>query len=588
MTLKKTLSLLFSLVLYAIGVSQTVATAIELEEAIDNAVPGTTISLKNKVWKDVFININKAGTASLPITIQAETSGNVYLEGNSKVNIKGSYIIFKGIVFQNASNLPVKNKKIPPVIRLDKCDNCTITQINIDGYNGTPSQEMNTFKWILTDGKNNEISYSSFTGKKGIGSIINDNRNDTEEDFLKIHHNYFADRTPVTGGFDAKNNQDAIRIGNSKTSLSDSSSEVYDNYFYNFSGEIEIISNCSGNNKYYNNTFRNYQGSLTLRHGNNCEVYGNFFFGEHNPCASGIRVIGEGHKIYNNYFEGTNYRKPGGIKSKVTGAINVSNGRPNTDLNGYSQVKDVAIINNTFADCDLAVRIGTKVKKDLSLAPSNLTVANNVMINSSNKALQEITAPIDSSEYQGNISQNGDWDLINGVNNNNSVSSGQLKTNGDFYELLPESAAINSGKGNYPFLKQDVFGATRQEKFDAGAEEFGTNRKKLPLTNADIGKTVGFGGAPIKNLKLANLSFSLQENSLEIYPVPSSNKTITINGVKYPDKIVIYDDIGKLINSVSDSKIVNSSLNLNLSTLEEGIYFLKFMNHKVIKRIVIK
>jgi len=85
MTLKKTLSLLFSLVLYAIGVSQTVATAIELEEAIDNAVPGTTISLKNKVWKDVFININKAGTASLPITIQAETSGNVYLEGNSKI-----------------------------------------------------------------------------------------------------------------------------------------------------------------------------------------------------------------------------------------------------------------------------------------------------------------------------------------------------------------------------------------------------------------------------------------------------------------------------------------------------------------------
>jgi len=53
--------------------------------------------------------------------------------------------------------------------------------------------------------------------------------------------------------------------------------------------------------------------------------------------------------------------------------------------------------------------------KTFSLAPSNLTVANNVMINSSNKALQEITAPIDSSEYQGNISQNGDWDLINGV-----------------------------------------------------------------------------------------------------------------------------------------------------------------------------
>ena len=74
------------------------------------------------------------------------------------------------------------------------------------------------------------------------------------------------------------NDQDAIRIGNSSTSLSNSFTEVYANYFYNFFGEVEIISNKSGGNKYYNNTFRDYAGALTLRHGDDCEVHGNYFF----------------------------------------------------------------------------------------------------------------------------------------------------------------------------------------------------------------------------------------------------------------------------------------------------------------------
>ncbi len=66
------------------------------------------------------------------------------------------------------------------------------------------------FKWILADGQHNEIAYNSFIGKYGIGSIINDNRNSTAPDYLKIHHNYFAGRTPINGLND-DNDQDAIR-----------------------------------------------------------------------------------------------------------------------------------------------------------------------------------------------------------------------------------------------------------------------------------------------------------------------------------------------------------------------------------------
>ena len=82
------------------------------------------------------------------------------------------------------------------------------------------------FKWVyLDDCQYNEIAYNSFIGKYGLGSIINDNRQLSNPDYLQIHHNYFADRTPINGITD-DNDQDAIRIGTSTTSLSNSFSEV--------------------------------------------------------------------------------------------------------------------------------------------------------------------------------------------------------------------------------------------------------------------------------------------------------------------------------------------------------------------------
>jgi len=204
------------------------------------------------------------------------------------------------------SNLISSNSKIEPIIEFrdssnNECNNCTVTNIKIDSYNGTSAQSTDIFKWIILYGSYNEVSHSSFVGKYGVGSIINDNRSDGQANYHKIHHNYFASRTPV-GVVNDLNDQDAIRIGTSTTSLSDSFTEVYDNLFYDWSGEVEIISNKSGKNKYYNNTFKDYQGTLTLRHGNDCEVYNNYFFADNNQFSGGIRVIGEGHKIYNNYI----------------------------------------------------------------------------------------------------------------------------------------------------------------------------------------------------------------------------------------------------------------------------------------------
>lgn len=474
-----TYKLLTTLVFFYISFlsyGQVVTDLTELNNAIAEAAPGTTIILADGIWENIFIDIDKNGTSTEPITISAQNPGAVIMTGNSRVYMEGSYLTVTGLVFQDPSNLMVDGGDIEPVIELKRCNNCKIINNKIDTYNGTESQKDMKFKWILTDGQYNEIAYNSFIGKYGVGSIINDNRNSDDPDYLSIHHNYFAKRTPINQ-VNEDNDQDAIRIGSSKTSLSDSFTEVYDNYFYDFFGEVEVISNKSGENKYYNNTFRNYAGTLTLRHGNNCEVFGNYFFAENNTFSGGVRVIGEGHKIYNNYIEGVNSTKPGGSTSNATGGINVSNGRLNSALNGYYQVKNVQVVSNTFVNCDYALRIGTKVSSDLDQEPENLIVANNIMYNCVND-YQIITTPSGASVSEGNLTD---------------LPATDLEDDGNFHRITTGASPIDAGIGSYPFLTQDILGGNRDENFDAGAEEFGANGTRLPYSDSDVGVNIGFG-----------------------------------------------------------------------------------------------
>ena len=503
------------LIMSNLGYSQVVNNATELNNAINAAVPGTTIILADGTWNDIFIDVDKNGTAAAPITITAQNAGAVLMTGNSRVYMEGSYLTVSGLVFQNPANLVASSSEIEPVIELKQCDNCKILNNKIDKYNGTESQKTIKFKWILADGQYNEIAYNSFIGKYGIGSIINDNRNSSTADYLKIHHNYFADRTPING-FNDDNDQDAIRIGNSSTSLDDSFTEIYENYFYNFFGEIEIISNKSGNNKYYNNTFRKYSGCLTLRHGDDCEVFGNYFFAENNPMSAGVRVIGEGHKVYNNYIEGINSIKPDGSLSNTTGGINVSNGRLNSALNGYWQVKNTQIINNTFVNCDYGLRIGTKVNSDLDQEPENLTVENNIMYNTSVNAYQVLTAPSGTSTNQGNLTNLPTTDMMD---------------DGNFHRLTSGSSPIDVGIGTYSFLTQDILKGNRSASFDAGAEEFGANGTFMPFDSVDVGVNVGFGADPLPVLSVSpsTLTIGKDAGTLTFNVISNVDWTITEN-----------------------------------------------------------
>lgn len=563
-------SIIFSLIFLCSlnkGFSQTIVNnQTELNAAISSASAGTEIILANGTWNNVFIDIDKNGTDSEPIIISAQNPGSVFMTGNSRVYMRGNYLTVSGLVFQNPSNLVVSGSTIEPIFELNKCDNCKVLNNKIDSYNGTEAQKTLKFKWVyIVDGQHNEIAHNSFIGKYGIGSIINDNRSLGNADYLKIHHNYFADRTPINGIND-DNDQDAIRIGTSTTSLSDSFSEVYNNFFHNYFGEIEIISNKSGQNKYYNNTFRNFGGGLTLRHGNNCEVYGNYFFAENNDFTLGVRLIGEGHKVYNNYIEGINSFKPSGSSSSVTGGINVMNGVTNSALNQYYQVKNAQVINNTFVNCDYAIRIGTSLGG--TEEPENLTVANNVMLNTSINAYQITTAPSGTSISEGNITQSGNWDLTNGVNNNQTVASGLLDSNTEFYRVISGSAAIDAAIGSYSFLTDDILGGARATNFDAGAEEFGANGTNFPYKVADVGVKIGFLSS--NTLSISNSFFT---KGITVFPIPANNGFINIHSENRNIGLVeIFDITGK---SLLNKNFTLQKSQINIDSLSKGIYIIK-------------
>ena len=567
---------LFLFVLFLIGIAnaQVVSNKTELQTAISNASAGSIIELADGIWEDVQISINVDATDSEPCIIRAQNLGRVFFEGRANISLGGAYVIFEGVIFQNASGLISRSDRIEPIIEFrdtsnNDCVNCHVRNIKIDSYNGLASQEEDIFKWIIIYGEYNQVSYSSFLGKNGVGSIINDNHNNSTPDYSKIHHNYFADRVPVGGDINGLNDQDAIRIGVSTTSLSDSFTEVYDNFFNNWSGEVEIISNKSGSNKYYNNTFRDYQGTLTLRHGNGSEIYNNYFFANKNAFSGGMRVIGEDHKIYNNYIEGVNHRKPSGSGSGATGGINISNGKPDSALNEYYQVKNVQIVNNTLVNCDLAIRVGTKVKSTLTLAPENLVIANNIMLNSSDSALEETTAPIGvSSIYQGNITQGGSWDLTNGINLNQTVISGLLTNGSEFYRLASGSAAINAGVGSYSFLTKDILYGAREVDFDAGAEEFESGGTVGPYNFANVGVSIGFGA--LNALSVGKLNF--KNDDIKLFPVPSSRLLNLTKNKTIIGHIEIFDALGKLLHT---ENIKSNKGIIDISHLSSGIYILK-------------
>jgi poly(beta-D-mannuronate) lyase len=321
--------------------------------------PGDKVILKEGEWKDQQLVFKGNGTEKLPIILTAEKPGKIKLTGSSTLKIDGEWLIVDGLYFTEGFS------REDDVIKFSKKSlNCRLTNSAVVNFNN-PDKKAD-FKWVSVYGHHNRVDHCWLEGKTHQGTTLVIWL-DSTANYDLVDHNYFGKRPDlgVNGG-------ETIRIGTSTWSMFDSHTIVEKNIFDHCDGEIEIISNKSCKNILRDNLFFECAGTLTLRHGNDADVYGNYFIGNGLDNTGGIRVIGENHKVHDNYFQEL-------TGTGLMAAISIMDGLPNPQLTSHWQVKNASIYNNTIINCEESLSIGAGKNAERYLKPQNTSFSNNVI-----------------------------------------------------------------------------------------------------------------------------------------------------------------------------------------------------------------
>jgi len=349
---------------------------VQVTSALARAVPGSVVVLADGVWADADLLVLAEGTAEKPITVRAATPGRVVLTGRSRLRLAGRFLQVEGLVFRDGGQ---PDKDVIEFRRDSKslAEDCRLTQCAIvDYHQGT---EGRTNRWVSLYGRRNRVDHCWFEGKSNAGATlvvwVGDQPNDH-----RIDANLFGPRAPL-----GQNGGETIRVGTSEVSMHESRTVVERNLFEACNGEIEVISSKSCGNTYRHNTFRRCAGTLTLRHGNRCVVEGNWFLGEGAKNTGGVRIIGEDHRILNNYFADLT-----GTRSRA--AISFMQGIPESPLSGYFQVKRALVAFNTVVNCRSAMEIGV-AGDGTRLPPVECVLASNIVCGTQGPLVCVTSAP---------------------------------------------------------------------------------------------------------------------------------------------------------------------------------------------------
>lgn len=377
----------------------------ELNKAISQATPGDEIVLANGIWKDVQIKFFGMGSKENPIILRAETPEKVIIQGESDLKLGGEYLVVDGLYFTNGAS--PSESVIQFFINNDTlANNSRVTNCVIKDFN--KSQKDKQDLWVLFKGRHNQLDHCYLAGKSNRGPTVRVDLagNESIKNYHKINHNHFGPRPPKGGP-----SAETIQIGSSGTSMTPSHTLVANNLFERCNGEVEVISSKSNFNEFRNNVFYKSEGSLVTRHGNYCIVDGNYFIGdERSPYTGGIRLIGTGHWVTNNYF----YNQRGEI---FRAPLAIMNGIRRSAINRYIQVTDVVVAYNTWVNCTSPwqIGVGSNVDQKDVLPPSEIRsetpirtlIANNIIYNAEGDKMPIIRYDsIDGIDFQSNVINN--------------------------------------------------------------------------------------------------------------------------------------------------------------------------------------
>lgn len=338
-----------------------------LQAALDKAGAGDRIVLAaGNYTTSGPIKVTCAGNAKASVVIAAESTGATVIAGAGGFDIAppAAYVIIDGFTFTHASGTTRIHAGTHHVRFLRNTFEC-----------------VGEGAYLNVAGDDVEVDRNEFRNKKTLGNMIDVNGTAPQvARRLWIHHNYFHDFTNANG-----NGAETIRFGLSGLSMSRGEGIVEYNLFVHCEGENELISNKSGANTYRYNTFLDAPGAqLTLRHGNDCIAYGNYF-----RNTDGLRIFGDRHQVFGNYFE---HNKRG---------INLGNGdgevADGAKLTSHDRPDGATIAFNTFLDNATTYQMDGR--KD-GMGATKTTFANNVI--QGGGPVAKIDGPNPDAKWSGN------------------------------------------------------------------------------------------------------------------------------------------------------------------------------------------
>ncbi|MGN7785436.1 polysaccharide lyase 6 family protein [Niabella sp. 22666] len=421
----------------AIAAPIVVSSIKDLQEAINKAAPGATIILKNGLYQtDADIIVNCSGTKKQPVLIQAQTVGGAVIAGKGGINLVSSaaYIVIKGFKFTHAAS---------HARSASGTSYCRWTQNIFE----TPGKG----EYLTIAGNDHEIDYNTFQHKKEMGRILAIRGEGSQiAQRLHIHHNYFYD-FPDQGG---ANGAETLQFGLSGLSLSTSNSIVEYNLFEKCHGENELISvKASGVTLRYN-TIRDCPAQFTLRHGNRCDVYGNFFFN-----TPGLRIYGDDHHIFSNYFENCSQAITIG-----NGGAEVADGAP---LTSHDRPDRVLIAFNTLVGNKKNILLQARQN---GLGATFITIADNIIQGGAEAAV--LSGPLKEGIWKNNwlYQVTGPGDIpADGYR----LKDAQLvKDSKGIYRLGARSPAIGTADAGFKVVDVDMDAQPRAGKWDVGADQY--------------------------------------------------------------------------------------------------------------------
>ena len=391
----------------------------EYRAVLTKLAPGDSIILKDGVWRDFEIIFEGNGQPGSPITLRAETPGEVFITGQSNLALAGEHLLVSGLIFRDGytpSQSVISFRKDKTAL----ANNSRVTQTVI--HNFTNPERFEADYWVAIYGKHNRFDHNHLEGKRnrGVTLAVRLDSEASRENYHRIDHNYFGPR-PTLGS----NGGETLRIGTSHFSRSNSFTTVENNYFDRCDGEVEIISSKSGSNVLRGNVFFESKGTLTLRHGHDNLVEENVFLGNGVAHTGGIRVINRRQTIKNNYIEGVKGYRFGG-------ALVVMNGVPNSPINRYDGVEDSVIKSNSLINSD-HIQLAAGSDAERSAVPVRTSFDKNLIVQT-NRTVDVFTV----------------YDDISGISFNENVISGSRAPVADGFESTTVSLIRATNGLQYP------------------------------------------------------------------------------------------------------------------------------------------